>query len=777
MVVRYGPIVHPPLLCGERIPILWGMFRLFFLLIFAQAVLAASAQCPDSSAALTTTTVFGSEDVVHAQIYNYSGTVASISYSTNSNVHNPNLGESCSFSVNGGLQPDAIAKYYAKFPPITPASGKGLHSAKLRVYLYGGTVYGGGAEWASIAVGAVAVPWSESNFSLSWNAPISWSDQMDAALPNGAPTWLEFDVTSVIANIVGTGDWNGFRFEGDAGGNSQYLPCGRATMSGLSNPNGNSPRLILEWEPIAEAVATQVGCDTVPIGTATVSASSAIPPLTYAWDTNANSQTTATATGLAYGNYSVTVQDSSGCTLPATVLVDSGNTITIPFSTTSPVGCDTVPIGTATVSGSTAIPASPITYSWDANANSQTTATATGLTYGTYSVTVHDATGCSLPTTVLVDSGNTTTIAVSVTGPSTPSASNGAASVVAANGFAPYTYAWSNGTGTIDSTASVSGLGNNAYTFSVFDATGCVTTASFNPVDSGCFAVDTVWAYNVQHTSATLKWFPNPNAVAYRIQYKVAGTSNWTTAWKHNNVGHKQLTGLSPSTTYKYRIRSICSSQNNNASIWTSMGTFYTLAGPCYAPSGISAAPLGSVQARINWNPFPSAVSQRLRYRVQGSTSGWTVIPKSGTASHQWLTGLSASTTYEVQLRSLCQYGNVTGTPWTLSYIFDTAPSAKSGPAPELIATGKPTSELEVQLVPNPAHGSTQLWWEQVPSNAAAATIAVYDVTGRVVQQQITTVHTGDQTPIGVGQPLVPGYYLVAVRVGNLRATKRLIVH
>jgi hypothetical protein len=47
-------------------------------------------------------------------------------------------------------------------------------------------------------------------------------------------------------------------------------------------------------------------------GTATVTATGGTPPLTYLWDGNASSQTTATATNLCPGTYSVEVTDSLG---------------------------------------------------------------------------------------------------------------------------------------------------------------------------------------------------------------------------------------------------------------------------------------------------------------------------------------------------------------------------------------------------------------------------------------------------------------------------------
>jgi hypothetical protein len=131
-------------------------------------------------------------------------------------------------------------------------------------------------------------------------------------------------------------------------------------------------------------------------GSLTVTPSEGTPPYAYLWDDPA-AQTTATATGLTGGQaYSVTITDSVGCTttltsdtLPDCSLVDA--------TVTAEAQDDGTGTGQATLalSGATA----PVLYSWN-DASNQTTATATGLAAGSYTVTYTDGNGCTDSLTV-----------------------------------------------------------------------------------------------------------------------------------------------------------------------------------------------------------------------------------------------------------------------------------------------------------------------------------------------------------------------------------------
>ena len=148
----------------------------------------------------------------------------------------------------------------------------------------------------------------------------------------------------------------------------------------------------------ASAVPTAANCYQSCDGSATVTAICGNAPYTYAWNTTPV-QTTATATGLCSGSYSVLVIDATAATISATVSVSEPTALTASVtSTDQTVSSPADGTASANVSGGTA----PYTYSWNSTP-AQSTATATGLAGGNYTVSVTDSNGCSGSYTVTVN--------------------------------------------------------------------------------------------------------------------------------------------------------------------------------------------------------------------------------------------------------------------------------------------------------------------------------------------------------------------------------------
>lgn len=162
----------------------------------------------------------------------------------------------------------------------------------------------------------------------------------------------------------------------------------------------------------------------------------------------------------------------------------------------SPVSCNGGDDGTATVTVNGGTPT--YTYSWS---NGQTTASASGLIAGVYSVTVSDANANTIILSATINEPVALECTFDVTDASTCIATDGALSALVAGGTQSYTYSWS--TVPIQITSIATGLGAGQYTVTVTDAHGCliVSTASVSCSTSAIEQLQEKITFNI---------FPNP---------------------------------------------------------------------------------------------------------------------------------------------------------------------------------------------------------------------------------------------------------------------------
>ncbi len=223
----------------------------------------------------------------------------------------------------------------------------------------------------------------------------------------------------------------------------------------------------------ASASSTAASCSNT--GSATVTGAGGNAPYTVVWS---NGAVTTTIRNVAVGSYTATVTDSKGCTATATASVGGANaSLTVTGALSAPAGCNAGGSATASITGG----AAPYTYVWS---NGQTTATATNLIVGAYTVTVKDANNCTGTGSVNVPQA-TPILAVAAVTTNATCATGGTATASATGGVAPYTYRWSNGA----TTAAAGNLPGGAYSVTVTDATGCIGTASVTLAQGGGPAV------------------------------------------------------------------------------------------------------------------------------------------------------------------------------------------------------------------------------------------------------------------------------------------------
>ncbi len=221
-----------------------------------------------------------------------------------------------------------------------------------------------------VTVGQSPVLNAAASTSVSCNGGSSGSASVSVAtgVPNYTYQWSSGQSTSAAANL--------------AAGNYSVVVTDASGCSSTQTVSIAQPSAIT-----ATITNTAASCNSND-GTATVTASGGSGSYTYLWSPSA--ATTSSATGLAAGNYSVTVTDASGCThvVSTIVLNSNGPTATVNGSTSIQIGNSTTL--NATGGG---------TYAWTPayglNDSTLANPTASPSVTTTYCVFVTDTNGCS----------------------------------------------------------------------------------------------------------------------------------------------------------------------------------------------------------------------------------------------------------------------------------------------------------------------------------------------------------------------------------------------
>ena len=199
----------------------------------------------------------------------------------------------------------------------------------------------------------------------------------------------------------------------------------------------------------------------------------------YQWDTTPT-QSTATATGLSPGNYTVTVTDNNGCTANSSVLITATPGFTASISNSTDALCNGVCSGSATATVSlTAV--LPVSFLWNDPLN-QTLPTAVGLCAGSYQLTVTDNVGCLANATVVIAEPTAVQAQVASSASTVCIGQSADLSATLSGGTAPYSgFLWSSlpidpSLTSSTQNPSVSPLVNTTYSFVGADANGCPST-------------------------------------------------------------------------------------------------------------------------------------------------------------------------------------------------------------------------------------------------------------------------------------------------------------
>lgn len=203
---------------------------------------------------------------------------------------------------------------------------------------------------------------------------------------------------------------------------------------------------------------------------------------TYVWTDSDGDQigSAPTLSGLAPGDYTLTVSDDNGCSAQSVVQL-----VRIVFNVAASVEnvtCNGANDGSISVSPTNGV--APFTYVWSgSNGFTSSDPDITNLTPGNYMLSVEDGSGCMLDLDYDIAQPNELSTNVEITPISCLDGTNGMIDLNPAGGTPGYAVSWTGSDGFASTLFTITGLSAGSYTASLIDVNGCTkdTTVIIEP--------------------------------------------------------------------------------------------------------------------------------------------------------------------------------------------------------------------------------------------------------------------------------------------------------
>jgi SprB repeat len=298
------------------------------------------------------------------------------------------------------------------------------------------------------------------SIAVGQSSPIAISETItDVSCNGGSNGQVNLSVSGGLAPY--TYSWAG----GGTSSSKSSLLAGSHTVTVTDANNCSVNKSIVVNQPNALSLSvstTNATCAAQSNGQATALVSGGTSPYTYNWT---NGGANATNTTLSSGAHFLTLTDAKGCLLVQSFNISAPLPIVINETITNVVcaGQNTGQIDLNVSGGVT-----PYSFAWTGGGNG---AVKSGLTAGTYVVTVTDAQGCNSTKNITVSSPAPLAYNVSVDNNNDCLSNNVTLTIAATGGSGNYSYRLNNGV--FQSSALFSGISNGFYTITLKDGAGC----------------------------------------------------------------------------------------------------------------------------------------------------------------------------------------------------------------------------------------------------------------------------------------------------------------
>lgn len=274
-----------------------------------------------------------------------------------------------------------------------------------------------------------------------------------------------------------------------------YLWTNGATTQNLSGAGGGTHTVtvrdnnncttttsenLIAPDPIDISFAeTAISCNGMTDGALQASITGGVKPYTFSW---IDGKTTATIGNLGAGLYTFNVRDANGITFSRQYDLKEPDVLRVAATPVS-TSCYEYANGSIT----TAVTGGTLSYSylWTAG---ETTPGLSGLTAGTYTLTVTDGHNCKAIGSATVEQPDDIVIGGVITTPTRFGSTDGSIVADITGGTSPYDYLWYNN----NTTNTVTGLGDGNYNLAITDKNGCTASRIYNVAQPDPLTMDMI---------------------------------------------------------------------------------------------------------------------------------------------------------------------------------------------------------------------------------------------------------------------------------------------